>query len=60
MMMMVDFKKDINNLLKEIQEKIPPLKKYRRTLVNRYKPLKRKYKHLLKNYRKTQPNRLRY
>jgi hypothetical protein len=51
MMMIEDFKKDINN----------SLKKYRRTQVNRQKPLKRKHKHTnpLKNDRKTQSNRQR-
>ena len=43
MMMIEDIKKDINNS--------------RRTQVNRQKPLKRKYKNPLKNYKKTQPNR---
>jgi hypothetical protein len=46
MMMIEEFKKDIT-----------PLKKYKRTQVNRYKTLKRKHKNPLKNYRKTQPNR---
>jgi hypothetical protein len=48
MMMIEDFKKDINNFFKEIQE-------------NRGKQLealkKRKHKNPLKNYRKTQSNR---
>jgi hypothetical protein len=42
-MMTEDFKKDINNSLKE----------YRRTQVNRQKPLKRKHKNPLNSYRKT-------
>jgi hypothetical protein len=46
MMLVEDFKKDITNS-----------KKYRRTLLNRYKSLKRKHKNPLKNYRKTQPKR---
>jgi len=45
MMMVEDFKKDINNSLKEIQDNTGK------------KPLKRKHKNSLKNYRKTQPNR---
>jgi hypothetical protein len=45
--MILDFKRDINN----------SVKKYRRTQVNRLKPLKRKNKNSLKNYRKTQANR---
>jgi hypothetical protein len=47
MMMIEDFKKDINN----------SLKKYRRTQVNSLKPLNRKLKISLKNYRKTHSNR---
>jgi hypothetical protein len=45
MMMIEDFKKDINNSLKELQENTD------------LKPLKSKYKNPLKNYRKTQSNR---
>jgi hypothetical protein len=41
-----DFKKNINNSLKEIQEN-----------TGKQKPLKRKHKNPLKNYRKTHPNR---
>jgi hypothetical protein len=48
MMVIEDFKKDIT-----------PLKKYRRTQVKSYKPLKRKHKHPLKSYKKTQSNRQR-
>ena len=47
MMLIEDFKRDINN----------SLKKYRRTQVNRLKPLNRKHKNLLKNYRITQSKR---
>ena len=47
MMMVEDIKKDL----------ITHLKKYRRTLLNRYKTLKRKHKNPLKNCRKTRPNR---
>jgi hypothetical protein len=47
MMMVEDIKKDFNN----------SLKKYRRTLLNREKTLKRKHKNTLKNCRKTRPNR---
>ena len=36
---------------------ITHLKKYRKTQLNRYEPLKRKHKKPLKYYRKTQPNR---
>jgi hypothetical protein len=43
MMMIEYFKKDINNSLKEIQEN-----------TGKQKPLKRKHKNPLKNYRKTQ------
>jgi hypothetical protein len=46
MMMMEDFKKDINSSLKDIQEN-----------TGKQKPLKRKHKNPLKNYRKTQSNR---
>jgi len=45
--MIKDFEKDI----------IMPLKKYKTTQVNKKKHFKRKHKNLLKNYRKTQPNR---
>jgi hypothetical protein len=48
MMVIEDFKKDINNSLKEIQEN-----------AGKQKHLKRKHKNPLKNYRETQPNRLR-
>jgi hypothetical protein len=41
-----EFKKDINNSLKEIQEN-----------TGKQVELKRKLKNSLKNYRKTQPNR---
>jgi len=47
MMMVEDIKKDL----------ITHLKKYRRTLINRWKTLKRKHKSPLNNCRKTQPNR---
>jgi hypothetical protein len=46
MMMVEDIKKDFNNS-----------KKWRRTLLNRKKTLKRKHKNPLKNYRKIRPNR---
>jgi hypothetical protein len=46
-MLVEDFKKDINNSLKEIQE----------NTAKQEKRLKRKHKKHLKNYRKTQPNR---
>jgi hypothetical protein len=46
MTMIEDFKKDINSNLKE-------------NTGNRKKPLKRKHKNPLKNYRKTQSNRQR-
>jgi hypothetical protein len=61
MIVVEDFKKDINNSLKEIQEntdkQVEVLKNYRKTLLNRWKSLKRKHKNSLKNYRKTQSNR---
>jgi hypothetical protein len=44
-------------MIEDIKTQITPLKKYRRTQVNRKMPLKRKYKNLLINYKKTQPNR---
>jgi hypothetical protein len=47
MMMIEDFKKDINNFLKELQENTG----------KQPEPLKRKHKNPLKNHRKTQPNR---
>jgi hypothetical protein len=46
MMMIEDFKMDKNT----------SLNKYRRPLVNRKKPLKRKHKNSLKNYGSIQPN----
>ena len=46
-MMTEDFKKDMNNSLKEIQENTG----------KQVEDLKRKHKNPLKNYRKTQPNR---
>jgi hypothetical protein len=46
MMMMEDFKKDINNSLKEIQED-----------TGKQMPLKMKHKNPLKTYRKTHPKR---
>ena len=47
MMMIEDFKKDIHNSLKEIQENTG----------KQVKTLKRKHINSLKKYRKTQPNR---
>ena len=47
MMLVEDFKKGINNSLKEIQEN---------TAKQVEKPFKRKHKNPLKNYRKAQPN----
>ena len=47
MMLIQDFKKDINNSLEEIQE----------NKLKREKALMRKHKNSLKNFRKTQPNR---
>ena len=47
MMMMEDFKKEINNSLKEIQENTG----------KQLEPLKRKHNNPLKSYRKTLPNR---
>jgi hypothetical protein len=44
--MIKDFKKDINNSLKEIEEN-----------TGKQTPLKRKHKNPLNYYRKTQPNR---
>jgi hypothetical protein len=56
MMVVEDFKKVLNNSLKEIQEntakQVEGLKNYRKTLLNR----KKKHKNPLKNYRKTQSN----
>ena len=49
MMLIEDFKKDINNSLEKIQE----------NRFKREKVLKRKHKNPLKNYKKTQPNRWR-
>ena len=46
LMMIKDFKEDMNNSLKEIKDN-----------TGKQKPLKRKHKNPLKNYRKTQPNR---
>ena len=46
-MLIEDFKKDINNFLEEIQE----------NRFKREKALMREHKNHLKNYRKTQPNR---
>jgi hypothetical protein len=72
MMLVEDFKKEINNSLKEIQEntaqqvkshkeeaqkKKKPLENYRKTLLKKYKALKKKHKNPLKNYQKTQQNR---
>jgi hypothetical protein len=48
MMIIEEFKRDINTSLKEVQENTG--KQVR-------SPLKRKHKNPLKNYRKTQPNR---
>jgi hypothetical protein len=47
MMLVQDFKKGINNSLKEIQE----------NTAKQVEVLKRKHKNPIKNYRKTQPNR---
>ena len=47
MMMIEDFKKDINNSLKEIQE----------NTVKQVETLKEETQNSLKNFRKTQPNR---
>ena len=47
MMLIEDFKKDINNSLEKIQEN-----RFKRERV-----LKRKHKNPFKNYKKTQPNR---
>ena len=46
MMLVEDFKKDINNSLKEIQEKTP----------KQVEVHKEKHRNPLKNYRKIQPN----
>jgi hypothetical protein len=48
MMIIEDFKKDINNSLKEIKEN-----------TSKQTTLKRKHINLLKKHRKTQPNRQR-
>jgi hypothetical protein len=47
MMLVEDFKKNINNSLKEIEE----------NTAKQVEVLKRKHKNPLKNYKKTQPNR---
>jgi hypothetical protein len=47
MMLIKDFKKDMNNSLNEIQENTG----------KQVEDLKRKHKNLWKNYKKTQPNR---
>ena len=68
MMLIEGFKKNVNNSLKEIQKKISQqvktlkeetqksLKEIQENM-DKQKPLKRKYRNPLKNYRKTQTNK---
>ena len=44
-------------MMEVIKKDITPLKKYRRKQVNSWKPLMRKHKNKLRNYRKTLSNR---
>jgi ribosomal protein L7Ae-like RNA K-turn-binding protein len=61
MMLAEDFKKGINNSLKEIQEKtakpVEVLKEVQVNTAKQVEALKEETQNPLKNYRKTQPNR---
>ena len=60
MMVVEDFKKGINNSLKEIQEntakQVEALKELQENTAKQIEALNEEHKSPLKNYRKTQPN----
>ena len=60
-MVVEDFKKGINNSLKEIREnsakQVEALKKLQENTAKQVEALKKETQKSLKNYRKTQPNR---
>ena len=60
-MVVEDFKKGINNSLKEIREnsakQVEALKKLQENTAKQVEALKKETQRALKNYRKTQPNR---